>query len=205
MSSADRPGGSSPVTEPVELLAAQLRGLALWHAARRAGEQPTHSGRWIREDRLDARRRLDARQREHQAIIGRLDLGLHEAPEPMRSQVPSRAVVAHRHAWTRDKLSAELSHRGIEVLCAVDNGADAVGVCVVEQPDLLIVDELLAMRTGCEVAVDVRRFCSNTLIAGYVEHETAIGGLLDAGASTVYTRRTPPADAVEQFATLLKA
>lgn len=187
------------------MLAAQLRGLALWHAARRAGQQPTRSGRWIREDRLDARRRLDARQREHQAIMCRLDLALREAPEPMSSAVPSRAVVAHRHAWTRDKLSAELSKRGIDVLCAVDNGADAVGVCVVEQPSLLVVDELLAMRTGCEVAVDVRRFCSNTFVAGYVENEAAIGGLLDAGASTVYTRRTPPAVAVEQFAALLMA
>jgi hypothetical protein len=187
------------ITDQVELLTAQLRGLDLWHVARRAAEQSARKPGSGREARLDVARRLDVRRREHQAIVERLALGLDTDAGPMVVAVPARVVIAHRHVWSRNSLTAELTKRGVEVLCALDNGADAVGVCVAEQPAFLIVDELLAMRSGREVVAEVTQFCPRTFVAGYVRDEAAVGDLLEAGATTVFTRRVTPADLAESL------
>lgn len=193
------------LTLPVELLTAQLLGLDLWHAARRRTEQSVHQPGMSREARLDADRRRDVRAREHLAIVERTALACQESLRPMPSTVPTRAVVAHRHAWTRDRLASELADRGVEVLCALENGADVVGVCVVEQPALLIVDELLAMRSGCEVSQEVARLSPNTVVGGYVPREDASAPLIEAGAAAVFTRQTPPAEVVDHLVGLVLA
>lgn len=202
MTTLDRPRVVA-LTLPVELLAAQLRGLDLWHAARRATAQSADAPGLSREARLDAGRRLDVRSREHLAIIERTARASQDALRPMSSAVPARAVVAHRHAWTRDQLAGQLTRRGVEVLCALENGADVVGVCVVEQPTLLVVDELLAMRSGREVSQEVARFCPNTVVGGYVPREDASAGMLEAGAAAVFTRQVPPADVADELVRLV--
>lgn len=192
------------VTEPVDLLVAQLHGLDLWHAAGRRTEQSAHAPRLSREAGLDEGRRRDVRRREHHAIVETLALAWNEDARAMSTAVPARAVIAHRDAWVRDKLTSELMNRGVEVRRALDNGADAVGVCVAEQPTLFVVDELLAMRSGREVAAEVAKFCPLTVVTGYVRQESAVGDLLEAGAAAVFTRRVLPADVAENLIALVK-
>ncbi|MDP9435881.1 MAG: hypothetical protein M3P93_12100, partial [Actinomycetota bacterium] len=153
--------------------------------------------------RLDATRRLDVRRREHAAILARLEEAERDEPEQLAARVPARAVVAHRQQWTRDRLSADLRARDVDVLLACDNGADVLGTCVAEQPALLLVDELLAMRSGAEVVQEVRQFCPYTVVVGHVTDERGIGRLLDAGATAVFTARARPDRIVEEVVGLL--
>lgn len=82
----------------------------------------------------------------------------------------------------------------MHVVAGTDNGADAVGLTVAEQPDLVLVEDTLSMLTGVEVIREVRRFSAETVVVAQAAHGDRVGQLLDAGASAVFTRRTPPAD-----------
>ncbi len=76
----------------------------------------------------------------------------------------------------------------------LENGADALGVVVAEQPDFLILDDKLPMFSGLEVTKAVARFAPRTVVLVQVADHWEVGPFLDAGATTVYTRRTSPAD-----------
>lgn len=124
------------------------------------------------------------------------DQGLHVRSAP-------RAVVAHRHAWTTSRLTAALTDAGIEVVAVLDNGADVVGTCLAESPDVVVLEDLLAMRSGPETAALVRRYAPATVVAGLVASERAVGAMLDAGAQVVMTRRVPAQDLVRALEELL--
>ncbi len=145
------------------------------------------------------------RHREHAALIAHIFATTGGQPGPLVDAVPVRAVIAHRHPWTRDKLTAALVAHDVEVVHVGDNGADAVGVCVAEQPTLLVLDELLIMRTGAHVAHEVQHLSPRTLIAAYIPQDSGIGPLLNAGAALVATRQVPPVDLVDQLVTLVSA
>ena len=192
----------TPITSANELVQAQLLGIQRWHAARLATEQAAQARGLSREQRLDATRRISVRQREHEAIVARAALALELAGRPS-PVVPARAVVAHRHPWTRERLAHELVAQGVEVLAVVDNGADAVGICVAEQPALLVVDEPLMMASGSEAVTEVRELCPHTVRAGYVGDELLAERLRRAGAVAVRTRQVPPAEVAAELAELL--
>lgn len=186
------------LTDPLALLQAQLEGMELWHVARRSAEESLARPRLSREARMDVVRRLDVRRREFCALVDSVNAETaHDRPMP--AELPPRAVVAHRQAWLADRLAAELSAREVDVVHVGDNGADVVGVCVAEQPGLVVVHELLGMRTGPEVVHEIRQFCPRTLVAGYVSHESAAAPLRDAGATCVFTQRMPLGDVVDQL------
>lgn len=194
------------VTDHADRLAAHLRGLELWHAARRHDEGVLAGPGLSRERRLDATHQLRVRQRQHEVIVERTALALAATGDcSFYAYGRPRAVVAHRHEWTREKFGSELARAGFDVLGVVDNGADTVGLCVAEQPDLCVVDELLGMAAGPAVAAEVRQLSPRTLVAGYVQQEQAVGALLDAGASAVYCRRVPPAEVVAELAVSVAA
>ena len=187
-------------------LTADLHGLERWLAALQQDEEALAVRGLSRERRLDAAHQLRVRQRQHEVIVQRTALALTASGDSSfcESRRPS-AVVAHRHEWTRQKLAAELAGAGFDVLSVVDNGAEAVGLCVAEQPDLCVVDEMLAMASGAAVTAEVRQFSARTLVAGYVQQEEAVGPLLDAGATAVYGRRVPPADVAAELAAAVGA
>lgn len=193
------------VMDSTALLQAQLRGIGLWHAAREAIEESLFRPGLTREARLELARHLNVRRREHAALIAHIDATTDEGAGRLVSADKVRAVIAHRHAWTRDKLTAALLARDVDVVHVGDNGADAVGVCAAEQPTLLVLDELLTMRTGAEVVHEVQHLSPGTLIAAYVPHDGGIGSLLDAGAAVVATRQVPPVDVVDHLVTLISA
>lgn len=114
-------------------------------------------------------------------------------------------VIAHRNEWFVGKVTHAFHDRGLLVVAQVDNGADAVGIAVAEQPDLLVVEDTLAMVPGEHVVRDVREYCPRTLVAAQVAYGDRVGTLLRAGAFTVFTRQVPPLDAVRTMLELLDA
>lgn len=90
-------------------------------------------------------------------------------------------------------------------MAQTDNGADAVGLVVAEQPDLVLVEDTLAMLPGLEVIREVRRFSPDTVVVAQAAYGDRVGQLLDAGATTVITRSVPPHDVAQSVLRLMRA
>jgi CheY-like chemotaxis protein len=192
-----------PRTE-AELVAQQVLGLNAWHATRRVREEAASVSATSRDMRLELARRLDVLRRTHEAVLERTAQQLRESTRLLRTEVPCRAVIAHRNDWFRGKLAAGLADQRIAVVAQVDNGADAVGVTVAEQPDLLFVEDSLPMIVGEEVIREVRRLAPVTIAAAQVGYEERLPALLDAGAAAVFRRHVPPAEVSADLGQLLQ-
>ena len=175
----------------LQLLSDQLQAIEAWHRDRRQRVEAADLRGVTREMRLDLNRRLDARRREQAALLARAEEQLRRGPELLARR--PRAVLVHRREWVRNKVAEELVLSGVHVLALLDNGADAIGVTVVEQPDLLLVEDALPMRSGAEVIREIRQYSAGTRIAAHVDGTDAVATALDAGASAAFTRRAAPA------------
>ncbi len=139
--------------------------------------------------RLDLRRRAESRRREQDALVGRAEQQMRES-RILLGRV--RAVVAHRSDYLRNGVTEALQREGVVVVAQLDNGADTLGLSVVEQPDLLLVDELLPSLTGLEVVSEMRVLSPRTVIGGCAEGHDGVRRLLEAGARAAFSRRVPP-------------
>jgi hypothetical protein len=177
-------------------LRAQLAGLAAWAEYRRQVEQLLHDPDLSREQRLDSARRIEALRRETATLDARLE---QQMREPFRPGPRATAVLAHHESWVRTRLSLLLGTAGFAVVGELDNGADAVGVVVAEQPDVLVVSDPIAMLTASEVIAACRQLATSTLVAV----QTSVSGrephLTEAGAHAVFGRELPPATMLEQL------
>jgi CheY-like chemotaxis protein len=171
----------------------QLRGSDAFNHTRRQAEVESAAPR-SRETRLDLSRRMDVIRRQHQALIEAADQQLRESAQLLLSRPAARAVLVHRNDWFQSKVSAGLAAAGVRVVAALSNGADAVGVVVAEQPDLLLLEDKLPMFGGDELVRDVRRYAPRTSVVVQVENEWEIERFLTAGADVGFARRVPPAD-----------
>ena len=193
---------------PDELRRDQAAGVAAWQAAIRAAQmadqvEATHAR--SREMRLDLDRRMDVVGRQHAALMERSRQHVQASSTPLRPDAPPRVVVVHRSAWFLDKVVAGLVGCGLDVVARLENGADAVGVSVAEQPDLLFVEDKLPMLGGAEVVRQVLQFAPYTIAAAQVEYDSDIPTMLDVGARAAFPRRLPPADVARELAVLLTA
>lgn len=187
----------------LQLLSDQLHAIAAWHTTRRQRADAADSRGLTREMRLDLNRRLEARRREQAALLARAEEQLRRGPELLRRQ--PRAVLVHRREWVRNRIAEELVLSGVHVVALLDNGADAIGVTVVEQPDLLLVEDALPMRSGAEVIREVRRYSAGTRIAAHVDGPGAGESALDAGAAAAFPRRAAPAEIAAGLLALVRA
>lgn len=178
----------------LELAAMQLRAIDVWHKARAAAETAAAASARSRELRMDLDRRLEVMRAQHAAIVERTQTSLANSVHVLRETAPLRAVVGHRNEWFADRLCDDLARRGVLVVGRTSNGADVVGVAVAEQPDLVVVEDRLAMVPGVDVVREVRGYAPSALIAAQVESEARIGAMLQAGADAAYARRVPPLD-----------
>ena len=206
VASEQEPGSFQP-RPPAEVISDQLRGIALWHEARRALEQ-AHAAAGAdqplsREMRLDLDRQMDVIRRQHEAMLQCLDDHLTTSPRLPRSTSRPRAVLVHRNEWFLGKLVDGLRSGGVDVIAILENGADAVGVAVVEQPDLLLVEDKLPMISGTEVIRQLGRLAPRTLTAAHVVHEGAVAEALAAGARAAFARRVPPAEVARELCSLV--
>jgi CheY-like chemotaxis protein len=179
----------------VDVLLDQLRGISAWtraHSVRSADA----AGASSRESRLDLSRRNDVVTRQRQALMDWTGRQLLGSGQLLRSVAAPRAVISHRQEWFSGKVVSGLQAGGVAVVANLPNGADALGVVVAEQPDFLLVEDKLPMVSGLELVKEAGRYARSTLVVVQVANDWEIGPFLDAGATTVYTRRTSPADIV---------
>lgn len=182
-----------------DLIRLQLAGIDTFHRLAHPG-QALHLSR---EARMDAARADHITQRIRAAVIERTGLGLTGSGGLLCWPSPPRAVLALRHEWFRDTVSEALVRRGVEVVAKLDNGADALGIVIAEQPDLLLAEDKLAMISGVDL-VQLARLCAPaTRSVGQVAYDNDIAPLLDAGAVTACTRRMRPDDVASTMVALL--
>lgn len=193
------PSGTLPA-----LAVRQLAAMDAFHEARRDAEAAARTAVGSREARLDAARRLDVVRRQHEALIARTVAALEDSVALMGPTRP-RAVVVHRNAWFRDRVAAALEDEGIVVLARLDNGADAVGAAVAEQPELLLLEDPVPMMTGEQVVREVLHYSPGTLIGVQAPDERSVRHLLAAGAGAVFARQVPPVDVARALADALLA
>lgn len=186
----------------LDLAAQQLQAIARFNDARRTAESAAAVVARSRELRMDVARSLEVLRREHDAVVCRAHEQLRRTGSVLRAQ-ERRVVIAHRNEWFVGKIAHALEEHGALVVARVDNGADAVGIAVAEQPDLLVVEDTLAMVPGEQVVRDVRSYCPDTLVAAQVAYGDRVGPLLHAGAAAVFTRQVPPLDVVKSMLQLL--
>lgn len=146
-----------------------------------------------REERLDAARRRD--------VLRRQELAMNEHAEHMRKREAAgrqderpSALVVHRQPWFRERVTSDLQQLGLRVAACVDNGADGVGIAVAEQPDVLVLDEHVAMMTSAAVLRQLATYCPSTRVLVQAEGPGAREEYLRDGAAEVVSRAVPPAD-----------
>ena len=210
VSAAVSAAGQPPVPVPrrrneLDLAAQQLQAITRFNDARRMAEAAAAAVARSREMRMDVTRSLEVLRREHDAVVARAHEQLRVTGNLLRGTPERRVVIAHRNEWFVGKVAHALQDHGVLVVAKVDNGADAVGIAVAEQPDLLVVEDTLAMVPGEQVVRDVRSYCPDTLVAAQVAYGDRVGPLLHAGAAAVFTRKLPPLDAVKRMLELLHA
>jgi len=204
VSSAETDDRSEGRTQ-LDLMTAQLEAVDAWHRARRAAAVAADSAAVTRESRLDLSRRMDARRHEQQALLARADQHLRESGQVLTGRAPTRAVLAHRNGWLRDAVAKRLTAEGVEVVGMFEDGADAAGTLVVEQPDLLLVEDRLPTLTGVEVVRRARDFSPQTVVGAQVLDSAGVQALVDAGAQAVFTRRVPPAEIADRLLSYVRS
>ena len=185
------------------LAAQQLSAVDSWHRAR-AKQEAMATGMSSRESRMDLARRMEVLRRQHEAIIRRSEEQLRSSGRTISDTAATRAVIVHRNEWFTGKVVAGLQALGIAVVSQLDNGADAVGTVVAEQPDLLLVEDNIPMQPGPDVVRLARLYSPDTVIAAHVAYDDRVRIMLDAGAQVAYTRRVPPAEVAEALGQLLE-
>ena len=190
--------------EEATLLCDQVQAIDAWNAARRSAEATAvAAARNSREQRLSSARRLDALRRQQRALLDRTEQHMRDSAHPLQVHMAPRAVLAHRSAWFRSELTRELRAGGVCVVAALENGADAIGSTIAEQPDLLLVEDRLLMVSGADVIRSVSPFARGTIAAAQAGAEWELGALLDAGACAVFSRRLPPAEVAQDLCLLV--
>lgn len=186
-----------------ELAAQQVAAIDQFHQARHAADAAVADGSLSREEQLDWGRQCEVRRREHTAIISRCDHELRLSGQVLADRAVRRVVLAHRSDWFLDKIASILAEQDVHVVARLDNGADAVGTVVAEQPDVLLVEDRLAMVAGEEVIREVGRFAPDTAVVAQVAYSDRVGVLLGAGAAAVFTRQIAPGQVAQALLELL--
>ena len=176
-----------------DLAARQLRAIAAFHHARAIAAWAAAAGERSRTVREQDARRLEVLRRKHQAVIGRAHEQLRSSG--VRQPALRRTVVLADHR-ADDELVGGLERHGLCVVARVANGADAVGIAVVEQPDVVVVSEPLDMVPADDVVRDVRRYSPQTRVVALAGTRERARACTAAGATVVLDGDVPTADLV---------
>ena len=204
-SSEDAVGAGWRPRGEVEVLRDQLGAIDRWNRARQMTEQATQAAARSREGRLDVSRRMEVLRCQHDALVARTQEHLRDSARTLGSTALCRAVLVHRKQWFRDKVAEALRGSGVEVMTGIENGAEAVGFVIAEQPDLLLVEDSLTMMSGEDVLRSVLPYAPHTVCVAQVAHEDRVGALLEAGARAVWTRRVTPLEVATGLRELIRA
>ena len=189
-------------TAAVPCVRQQIEAMDAWNTSLHKRQQLHLPVQHSREAVLDAARRRELLDHAQRAMLDQANQLLARDPSPM-AVLDRTAVVAHRHEWFAHKLAAALTGHGVRMTAVTENGADALGIVVAEQPDLLLVGESLEMLTGQELLVEAAPYAHATVLAAQAGDGDCLGSMLDAGAQTVFSSQIPPADVADQLSSLL--
>ena len=170
----------------------QVEAIDAWNCARRKRQAALDRVSMSRLDREAADRQAEAMSRTQQAIATCTARGLAREAVPM--VLPrATAVIAHRHAWFAEKVAALLAGHGVNVVGWTDNGAEALGFVIAEQPSIVLAGDRLAMIPGDVLLSEVRLFAPATLRALQVS-DPQQADAWRTRADAVFLRQHPPAD-----------
>jgi CheY-like chemotaxis protein len=196
------PQARLPARTPLELLQDQLDAVTAWQSAARRLELL----QLVREDSGapsgDLPEHMRGLRRANAALLARADAAVAQTLDVLSTR-RARALVAHRQEWMRDKIASGLTALGVRVLEVVDDGADALGIAVAEQPELVVVEDQLPTISTADLVRSLRKYSPRTLVTAQVQSDRDVGRMLDAGASAVFSRRVPPAMLCEQVTAYL--
>jgi len=74
----------------------------------------------------------------------------------------------------------------------------------VEQPDLIVVQDLLPLLPGLQVVRQARRYATTALIAAHLLDSRQAQSFLSAGADVAFSRLDRPGEIAEQLVALLR-
>lgn len=168
------------------LLVRQIRAIDAWTATWTQRRQVASTTTSSQEMRLDVSRRLTVLRQVHEAVVDRTTLALAADVAPMPAAGPITAVLVHRHDWVLSWLGGALDECGVAVLACTDNWAEALGVVVAEQPDLLFTGDRLAMLHDNELLAEAALFAPFTLLFAQASDPTGERDLCSAGSHTVF-------------------
>ena len=183
------------VTTPGDRIVRQIEAIDAWNVARRKRESLLEAAGGSRVDWMADRRQADVLRRTHQAIVSSAHGQLAEEVGPLLFP-GATAVIAHRHSWFAEKLAGLIAARGVTVLACTDNGAEALGVVVAEQPDVLLAGDRLGMLPGDVLLAETELFSPATFRAVQISEPRQEQSWL-AQADAVFLRHHPPAE-IEQ-------
>jgi len=179
-----------PVRDASALAQDRQRGLARWQEDVEA--RLTHGGDVAhdRQSQQDARRERAVLDRTRSAVsecLGRRMRAVEDAED-----LHPRAVIAHRSGWVRARLAEEFEGLGVRVVGECEDGAEALALTVVEQPELLLLEDKLPWVTTLDVVIGARDFAPHTAVAVQIEDAGEADAMLGAGAAAVFSRAVRP-------------
>ena len=189
----------------VDLYAQQLRAIDRFNRIRHMREEAAAAAARSRKMRLDAARSMHVLRRQHTAVVARTHEHLQESVRLLRETAERRVVLAHRNNWFLGTIARALEDQCVRVVACTDNGADAVGLIVAEQPDLVLIEDRLTMLPGLEVIREIRCLSPQTVVTAQVGYGHRVGPLRSAGASTVFAQDVPARDVAHILLELVSA
>ncbi|MCW2779246.1 MAG: hypothetical protein JWN17_2971 [Frankiales bacterium] len=198
------PPGWRPRSE-LDLVAQRLEAVSRFHEVRHASEQLREASGRTREQREALQRRHDVLRRQHRAVLERTAEQLGETARLLRPRTVPRVVLAHSDAHFRDVVADVLRDHGLDVMASVEGGAEAVGVCIAEQPDLLLVEDGLSLQSGDGVVRDVQVYSPGTVVVAQVARGARVAALLEAGAASVFAGPVPPHEVARDLRRLVSS
>jgi DNA-binding NarL/FixJ family response regulator len=97
-------------------------------------------------------------------------------------------LVVHPEEHARTSLRSALQQQGVTSVLTQANAPAAIGQCVLEQPDVVVLAAGCPMMTADDAVGQLRRYCPHTLVVVCDAQQQQVATLLEAGADAVYTR-----------------
>jgi DNA-binding NarL/FixJ family response regulator len=111
------------------------------------------------------------------------------------------------HKIMRDGIKAILQHSGeFQVVGEADNGADAVQVCRLKHPDIVVMDIGMPGLNGIEATTELLRHCPNTrvIILSMYDDEHTVISAIRSGARAFVLKKASDNDLLDALRTVAK-
>lgn len=198
----------SPFDDDVDLhhlgdrLGRQLAAMRAWNLQVDLDHRAGLVAKVTRSGTRASRARQSSRRRTQAAVVARSNRPIDETMDLFFGGKPL-ALVVHPDLDTRRQLRGRLMEIGIEVLATCPDGAEGLGIAIVEQPDLVVLDDRIASSTGLELLADLLQW-STAIVAAQVDDELVMAAMLDGGASAVFSREVSAAVMAEAVDALVR-